>query len=1294
MPGGLYNRIRTGQPHLSAEILSGPNLTADASAARDLHFLAGGGEMSQLMRVNDWSTTPLGAPEHWPQSLRATVSLMLNSKYPMFLAWGPQLAFLYNDGYRPIFGEKHPYALGRPFAEIWREIWDDVRPLVDRALAGEATWSEDLQLFMHRRGFPEEVYFTFSYSPVYDERGEVAGMFCACTETTERVLGERRLKVLRDLAARSNGTESVEEVYRWTAEVLREATLDVPFALFYEEAEPGVARLAFASGGCSSLTAPERIDLQVTPNGWPIAKTLTANVPWLIDDVPTRVGAVVCDPWPESVRQAYVLPVSASAPHQPMGCLIVGLSTRREFDEHYRDFLTLVAGQLAAAIDKARTLENERRRAAALAEIDRAKTLFFSNVSHEFRTPLTLMLGPIEEALANPKLAPADRDRLTLAHRNALRLLKLVNSLLDFSRIEAGRVRASYEPTDLGALTQDLASTFRSAIERAGLTFRVHCTLDQLVHVDPEMWEKIVLNLLSNAFKFTLAGNIEVRLYRDGATAVLEVADSGVGVGAAEIPRLFDRFYRVEGAGGRTQEGSGIGLALVQELVRLHGGEIDVRSELGCGTQFRVRLPLGTAHLPLSHDSAAAGRVSTAVSARMFVQEALRWLPEAPTDTSMRLTTLSLAAPDADRRFASTFGARVVLADDNADMRAYLRDLLARFYAVECCANGAEALEAAKREPPDLILSDVMMPQLDGFGLLAAVRAEPGLQETPVLLLSARAGEESRIEGLDAGADDYVVKPFSARELLARIGALLERSRMHREALRTEQSLSHAFRMRTEQFETLFNAAPIGIYLIDADFRLREVNPTARPVFAHVPQLIGRDFDEVLYILFPPDVAQRLSKMFRHTLQTGEPCGVDEFIEHRIDVADTAYYEWRIVRIPLPEGRHGVVCCFRDISAYVKTRDALLRQKHQLQVADQQKDQFLAMLAHELRNPLAPIRNASEVLTRIGSPEPRAHAAAELIQRQVVQLTRLVDDLLDVSRITQGRIELKSGPVELAHVISQALETVDSLLRERRHVVTVSAGVERLFVRGDAVRLVQCLVNLLTNAAKYTDAAGEISVRSWGDASTAYIEVKDCGVGIPAALLPRVFDLFVQSDRTLDRAQGGLGIGLSVVKRLIEMHGGHVSAASDGVGAGSTFRIELPRIEPAASQPRHALDEHSLTQRRILIVDDNQDAASSLAVLLEMEGHEVRVAYSPAQALQMLEQFTPTTALLDIGLPEMDGYELAQRVREKLSAKSVRLIALTGYGQPEDRQRALDAGFDGHAVKPIDLSTLQRMMNG
>ena len=1255
------------------------------SAPHEMELFAGGGEMGRRMRAFDWSRNPLGAPGLWPQSLKTIVRVMLDSRYAMWMLWGPELTFFCNDAYLPTVGIKGDWVLGARSDKVWEEIWPDIGPRIRQVLEhGQSTWDEGLLLFLERSGFPEETYHTFSYSPVYDDGGRIAGMLCVVTEVTDRILAERRLQTLRELGARASFLEraaTAQEACAVAVETLAQNTSDLPFvaALIVDPTQHLPTAVAAAGANLASLRLGEPHDVTGAERFWKLDVVMRTGAPIIIEDLePLSVRGR----WSRLVKRALVAPVTAPGREGVAAILVLGLSPTLMLNDAYQSFLEQVGVYLGQAIANAQTYEEERRRAAALAEIDRAKTLFFSNVSHEFRTPLTLLLGPLEELLADPSLQVEQRARLTVAHRNSLRLLKLVNSLLDFSRIEAGKERAYFVPLDLASLTTDLASSFRSAMERAGLEFRVECApLAQPVFVDRDMWEKIVLNLLSNAFKFTLAGRVTLRLRGEPAAAVMELEDTGVGVPEAEIPRLFERFHRVEGTHGRTHEGSGIGLALVQELIKLHGGSITVASKLHEGTTFTVRVPFGTEHL--SQEQLHQGRdSSTAIGSHAFVQEALRWLP------SRAGAEQELGSPPEGefsqhkRRFASTLGARIVLADDNADMRDYLRELLQPYYHVEAVADGEAALEAIRKIRPALLLCDVMMPRLDGFALLRALRAERGYENLPVILLSARAGEDARVVGLDAGADDYLVKPFSARELLARVGALLERSRV----------LAN-IAYRNAQFETLIGRAPLGIYLVDADFRISEVNPTARTVFGEALEVIGRDFGEVMRLLWPQQYAEEMVRLFQRTLQTGEPYFTSERRVRRREGDVVEYYEWQINRIRLSDGRYGVVCYFRDVTNHVAARKALLQQQQELESADRQKNEFLAMLAHELRNPLAPIRNSGQVLARTVRADSHAAKAVASIERQVTHLARLVDDLLDVSRITQGRIELRRQPVVLRDVIARAVETVDPVIRQKGHKLVIAAAARPLRVHGDPERLVQCVANVLTNAAKYTDAGGEIRIESGVEGDEAVLTVSDNGIGIAPDLLPRVFDLFVQGDRTLDRAHGGLGIGLSIVKRVLEMHGGTISAASAGTGGGSTFSLRLPLCEiewPSEARP----PPPKPPARRILIVDDNEDAADSLKMVLGLDGHQVATAYNGEQALAQAQAFKPEVVLLDIGLPGLDGYEVARRLRELSNLASVQLVAVTGYGQDEDRQRAQTAGFAHHLVKPIEFPALQRILAG
>ena len=1104
------------------------------SGAASETWLVGGGEMGALIRSLDWSRSPVGPIDAWPQSLRTALGICLSSRFPMAIWWGPDIVQFYNDGYRPFLGDKHPRSMGQRGDECWAEIWDVCGPLYRQVMTtGESTWSADLQLLMDRTGYVEETYFTFSYSPIRGERVDVLGNLITVTETTERVIGERRLRTLRDISALAMAGATPEEAARLALQTLADNTADVPFARLYLVDDERHPRLVHARG----VTPGDPVS-----GAWPVAHVLATGHTLVVDDL-RAMGPLPCGAWSDPAHTALLLPLVSG--DVVIGVLVAAVSPRRRLDDSYRGFYNVLASQIATALTNARAHDEQRKRAETLAALDRAKTEFFSNVSHEFRTPLTLMLGPLDDALRSDALPAAEREQLLIAQRNSLRLLKLVNTLLDFSRLEAGRAEAVYEPLDIAAATADLAATFRSAIERAGLRLVVDCPpLPEPVWVDREMWEKVVLNLLSNAFKFTFEGEIAVRLRTDAEHVVVEVADTGIGIGPDDLSHVFERFHRVRGARARTHEGTGIGLTLVRQLVELHGGTIRVTSRLDAGSTFTIRIPRGAAHLPPDRVGAARTRASTALSATAFVDEAARWLPES--------AALDGPAPAA----IETAGARVLLVDDNADMRDYLKRLLAPYWTVDVAGDGAEALDKARAEPPDLVLSDVMMPRLDGHGLLKALRENARTAVTPVILLSARAGEDARVEGLATGADDYLVKPFAARELIARVNAHL---RLARARLSTQQEL-----------ERQYSAA---------------------------------------------DAARRTAE-----------------------------------------------------------------------AASRAKDEFLAMLAHELRNPLGVVLNGVKILDRIGSGDDEAARIRSVITRQMEHLSRLLDDLLDVARISQGRIELRKEPVDLRTVVDFAVESERHRIVAKAQTLDVVMPSAPIMVYADRARLQQVVGNLIHNASKYTPEHGRVGVSVGHAGDEASVRVRDTGVGIPPEKLAAIFELFVQLDTSPDRAEGGLGIGLTLVRRLLEQHAGHVRAESAGLGLGSEFIVTLPTT--AAAQPAAPVaPASSVRPLRILLIEDNADARDMLELGLTLAGHDVESAANGPGGIDAAIANHPDVAIVDLGLPEMDGLEVARVLRAKLGSR-IRLIALTGYGQPADRERTRAAGFDAHVTKPASVEDL------
>ncbi|MEH2181299.1 ATP-binding protein [Nostoc sp.] len=1388
----------------------------------DVNFLIGGGEMGARMREYDWLKTSLGPTQQWPQSLKTAVRIMLTSRQPMFVWWGKELINLYNDAYKAIIGGKHPEALGQPASYVWREIWDQVAPRAESAmLKNEGTYDEALLLIMERNGYPEETYYTFSYSPVPNDQGDTGGIICANTDDTQRIISERQLALLRELATRTADARTFDEACTLSASCLESNPYDLPFAMIYL-VDPDQQQV-FLAGTCrigqNHVAVPETVALDADCV-WPFAEAIKTHQPKLISDLEMSFNNLPCGVWQRSPHQAIAVPIAPSGQTGKAGILIAGLNPFRLFDDNYQGFIDLVAAQIAASIANAQAYEEERKRAEALAEIDRAKTVFFSNVSHEFRTPLTLMLGPLEDTLTTcATLLPAkEREQLEMVQRNGLRLLKLVNSLLDFSRIEAGRVEASYEPTNLATFTAELASVFRSAIERAQMQLLVNCpSLPEPVYVDHQMWEKIVLNLLSNAFKFTMAGEIAVSLQWSNDHIEFAVKDTGIGIPAEEIPHLFERFHRVKGAQGRTFEGSGIGLSLVQELVQMHGGRVDVTSLLGVGSCFTVSIPTGYAHLPPDRISAPRTLASTALGATPYLEEALRWLPQGAGEQGSRRAGEKEVFSALPLCFSAS-STRILLADDNADMRDYVKRLLSQQYEVESVPDGLAALDSARERVPDLVLTDVMMPGLDGFGLLQALRADPQTQKVPIILLSARAGEEARVEGLEAGADDYLIKPFSARELLARVEAALKMARLRQEAMEREQGLRIEAELAKAHLETVIAGIQDQFFVLDREWRYIFVNDQVaevvgipkeellgRIVWETLPDLVNSEFDtqvhrafaqntvvqfEYFYApwqrwfenriypfaegvsIFVTDISDRkqaekalreseekfrnmadnapfmvwvtdtnghctyLSQSWYDFTGQSEEMGLGFGWLNAVHPEDSNYaknvfleanrsysafcLEYRLRR---KDGKYrscinaanpwfgvdgqfkgyiGSVIDITERKVAEAERDRLLELEQaartEAERANRIKDEFLAVLSHELRSPLNPILGWAKLLqTREFEPTALKKAIAT-IERNAQLQAQLIEDLLDVSRILQGKLNLKMLPVNLVLVIEGGLETVRLAAEAKNIQIQTLLNASFGQVLGDSGRLQQVIWNLLSNAVKFTPEGGKIDIQLECVDAQAQITVSDTGKGISPEFLPYVFEYFRQADSTITRKFGGLGLGLAIVRHLVELHGGTIRAESLGEGQGAIFRVRLPLIKKDLT-PKQNIEIAALNTSpgaeilagiQILVVDDDNDTRDFHTFVLEQAGAMVTAVTSAKEALQVLAESEPNMLLSDIGMPEMDGYMLMRQVKalQANQAKQIPAIALTAYAGEVNQQQALESGFHKHLSKPVEPDEL------
>ncbi len=667
-----------------------------------------------------------------------------------------------------------------------------------------------------------------------------------------------------------------------------------------------------------------------------------------------------------------------------------------------------------------------------------------------------------------------------------------------------------------------------------------------------------------------------------------------------------------------------------------------------------------------------------------YVEEALRWLDGNP------------ATPAAEQAFRGDAGSspsafelaargRILLVDDNADMRSYAAGLLRPRWDVQEIADGSAALEAARAQPPDLVTTDIMMPGLDGFELLRALRADPLTGDVPVIMLSARANAEARIDGVDAGADDYLVKPFTARELVARVNLQMT----------MRQARAAINKQRAELYET-FMQAPVPICVLRGrDLTFEMANPLYCKFVGRAPAaVVGRPLAEV----FPELVGQGFDEMLLEVMRSAAAKTVDEVLISLDLKGDGSLEEtyWSFVYAPLRDvaGRvDRVLAVSNNTTEYVRTRKDLEFQRQRAESSGRAKDEFLAMLGHELRNPLAPILTALQLMALRGDD---THERA-IIERQTKHLVRLVDDLFDVSRITRGQVTLNRERCEMSDIVSAGIEMASPLLEKRGHTLTVDVPQRSFLVEGDRSRLAQVVSNLLTNAAKYTERGGTIHVALRKTDGWLELSVRDSGIGITPSMLPLVFDLFSQERQTIDRAQGGLGLGLAIVRSLVRLHGGDVAAHSQGREAGSEFVVRLPvaaEVPSAQFDKPVPRDTKRARGLRILIVDDNDDAAEMLEMALSVRGHSVRTANDGTSALRVATEFSPEVGLLDIGLPVMDGYELASLLRADPKHARMRLIALTGYGQPADVAQARATGFDEHELKPISLERLETVIRG
>jgi len=1113
-------------------------------------FLSGGGEMGERIRQFDWSATPLGPLHTWPQSLRTCMRIMLTSRQPIWIGWGKELIKLYNDPYKAIVGGKHPWALGKPASVVWKDIWRDIDPMLRQVMEkDEGTYVESQLLIMERNGYPEETYYTFSYTPIPGDDGNTAGMICANTDDTDRIISERQLKTLTRLGKNLTDSKSNEAVIRTVINTVKGNPHDFPFACFYKITE-GSAILADCTADLTGTRLPQIIHLDGDDRFALLMKAaLTNKQPEIWQHAGDDLGRLPQGAWPIPPANSIVLPIIQTGNKDPYGLLLVGLNPYRLPDEKYRSFFSLLADLVTTSFGNIHFLEEERKRAQALAEIDQAKTIFFSNISHEFRTPLTLLLGPIEDAMSEPGIVENNKARLEVAYRNALRMQKLVNTLLDFSRIEAGRSEGQFSPVDIAGFTAELASSFRSAIEKAGLQLHLQLgPVTEEVYVDTGMWEKIVLNLVSNAFKYTSHGSITVSVQQSEGTVRISVTDTGIGIPEDQQGLIFERFHRVENNSVRSQEGTGIGLSLVKELVKIHQGSIEVRSRPGEGSAFTVVLPTGKTHLPAERITTQATYHLPGGERNVYVEESLKWLPDIAT-----APYLPNPVPLGDHRF------RVLLADDNTDMREYVGRLLAGQYDLAMARNGEEAFEKILIFKPHLVLTDVMMPELDGFGLLKKIRNHPDTKTIPVIFLSARAGEESKVEGLQAGADDYLVKPFSAKELMARVDGNLR--------------INAARRVVEQELVSFLMQSPFAIVILNGpDYIIDLANDKYLPILQRTrEEIIGRP----LFTIVPEGIDQGYKALYDQVLQTGTPAFLHEkeTVLTFNGIPQTVFFTIACQPLKRLTGEvDRIMIVVEDVTERVLARKrieqhaSILEQEvnkrtqelYNLNLSLQQSNDDLRQFAHVASHDLKePIRKVKVYMGRLQDDPGSAFSEKGLIYLEKVnsaanRMLSMIEGVLHYS--TLNSTEQETELVDIDRMLKNVESDLELLIQQKKATLSYS-GLPS--VEGAPLLLYQLFYNLINNSLKFSKSDTPSIIKITAGIGTDYTEimVEDNGIGFDQEQAERIFDTFTRLN-TKDKYEG-TGLGLSLCKKIVERHGGGISA-SGKKGEGAVFRIRLP----------------------------------------------------------------------------------------------------------------------------------------
>ncbi|KIY71120.1 hypothetical protein CYLTODRAFT_143793 [Cylindrobasidium torrendii FP15055 ss-10] len=1230
------------------------------------------GPIALSIKTHDWASTSLGPIQNWPSTLQCVVSTMMVNPFESCIFWGKDRTLLFNDSWAKGSASK-PGLMGQSGRVAFREIWETFSTHCDLVFAGQNVSREDDLLFFEpstsSADMPAliESYYSWSYVPVRIEDGSVGGILNNCMDTTRKVISERRMRTIVNLAERTGQVKTTHEFWAAVLEALRPNEYDFPYALCYmaDTALPNASSGTSEESDTVSVTsesttssnttghgsvltlvgtlgviaghsgvAPHRIVLSQVCDGqqWPFAAACTSTQ-YLRCSNPCP-EAFEARGWPGDVAGGAVMLPLLKSDAVPSGLLIFGLNTRRPYDDEYKGFHGAIINSIRNSLSVVQSIEYELRRAEEAQALDRAKNTFFQNVSHELRTPLTLIRGPCEDALKSGTLDTDNLARLKYINGASLRLLRLVNTLLLFSSAEARRLRAHFSPVRLGSKTADLASLFRSVIEKAGISYSVECGSEdddvdeQLVYVDQGMWEKIIFNLLSNAVKYTRIGFINVTLSFTSTEVILKVQDSGCGIPEEDIDKVLLRFHRVDSSRGRSHEGTGIGLALTHELVKIHGGVIRIQSRLGIGSTFTVKLPLGSSHLPqkdvhhIPHDQDDDnGRY-----AKGIVEEVNGWM-----DSDDSSSTFSQASSE-----SSIDRSLVLLVEDNADARAYIKSIIIKAgQDVAAVADGVAALEyISDKGRPDLIVTDIMMPRMNGLELLSALEnhPDPNIQAIAVIVLSARGDTDvgSRSElGLFQGPVDFLAKPFTATELLSRVKTRLRAVRQRQSLERQSLELEKQVRVEQERYQRMSELSPVAIF--ETDESDRDLITYANETFfslVGISRALPLHFNDVLSSAVQNHV-EAAQRAWNEALCQGKEAHFDFVFSNGRNafVEIICLSDGRLLGTLTDQTEQRRLAAEQLNSEREKADDAVHQRRLQ--------EAFIDIVSHELRNPLSAIIQGADVIDgsvqrlqriliafrgMLKTPESAqlfvdaqidlddAKLAVASVSLCARHQTIIASDILAVSR-------LDSGLLSVTAVNFWLLDELNAVLR-MYSIQSTSQGISVVLKLDDSInndttmyadptRLCQILVNLITNSCRILETwegprvitidcallqappFGTRSADMVDDGSQVFLSIRlsDSGPGIPlddqARLFTRFNDINSGNGARRSTSVGGTGLGLYLCKKLAELQGGqirHISAPGEGAafhffiegrrGASAGVRRLLPEGRSASPLPR------------------------------------------------------------------------------------------------------------------------------